>query len=73
MLYTQATRNIVEPYGKLYTADVKRQIMGLTGVEVAEKIVELLDLPITPEEYIEKTIEQYKAVMPNANLMPGNY
>lgn len=46
--------------------------MGLTGAEAAEKIVELLDLPITPEEYIKLAQDEYALIMPEAQLMPGN-
>lgn len=46
--------------------------MGLTGAEAAEKIVELLNLPITPEEYLDLAQKQYAQIMPEAQLMSGN-
>lgn len=45
--------------------------MGLTGVEAAKKMVELLDLPITWEDYYALAQEQYKILMPHTKLMPG--
>lgn len=47
--------------------------MGLTGVEVAKKLIELLDLPLTWEEYFRLAHEQYKTLMPSAQLMPGMF
>lgn len=46
--------------------------MGKHGNEVAQLIVDTYELPITPEEYIEKAIEQIQMLMPNAKLLPGN-
>lgn len=70
-LYTQATQNILDPYGKTYTWAVKETLMGMQSMEVAERIVAAYDLPITPEEYLELAREQYKVLMPTAQLMPG--
>lgn len=69
--YTTAVQNIVQSYGKQYDWSIKVQIMGLTGVEAAKKMVELLDLPISWEEYYALAQEQYKNLMPHAQLMPG--
>lgn len=72
-MYTKATQNIVGKYGKTYDWVTKSQIMGLTGVEASEKIVELLNLPLTSEEYFELAHKEYEIVMPDAQLMAGNY
>ncbi|KAK4880531.1 hypothetical protein RN001_008677 [Aquatica leii] len=70
-IYTEATNNVVQHYGKTYTWEIKSQIMGLTGEEAAKHIVKLLDLPITWEEYYRLAHEQYKLLMPRAKFMPG--
>ncbi|KAF2897739.1 hypothetical protein ILUMI_08435 [Ignelater luminosus] len=70
-IYTQATNNIVEQYGKTYDWSIKCQLMGLTGQESAKELVKLFDLPLTWEEYYALAQEQYKLLMPHANLMPG--
>lgn len=72
-LYTKATQNIVGKFGKIYDWSIKSQIMGLTGAEAAVKIVELLNLPMTPEEYFKLAHEEYAIVMKETQLMPGNY
>lgn len=51
---------------------MKSQIMGMHNTEVAKKLIETYELPITQEEYFEKQLEQMLKLMPNAKLMPGN-
>ncbi|XP_023028960.1 pseudouridine-5'-phosphatase isoform X1 [Leptinotarsa decemlineata] len=70
-LYSKATQNVVGKYGKTYDWSIKAQMMGLKGTEVAEKIVEMLDLPITPEEYYKLAHDEYNIIMPDTQLMPG--
>jgi len=70
-IYTQATNNVVQQYGKTYDWSIKCRLMGLTGHESAKQIVKLLDLPLAWEEYYALAQEQYKILMPNANFMPG--
>lgn len=72
-LYTKATQNIVGKYGKIYDWSLKSQLMGLTGTEVAEKIVEVLKLPISSEEYFKLAQDEYAHIMPEAQFMPGKY
>lgn len=45
--------------------------MGLPGAEAAKKIVELLELPITPEEFYKLAKIQYALVMKDAQIIPG--
>ncbi|MBN2195772.1 MAG: HAD-IA family hydrolase [Polyangiaceae bacterium] len=51
-LYTAATQTVLAPYGKRYGWDVKLDLMGRAEHESANLLVERLDLPLTPEEYI---------------------
>lgn len=71
ILYTQVTQSVIEPFGKVYTPDIKSQMMGLHGTEVAQSLVEIYNLPITPEEYIERALIVMKTIMPDAKLMAG--
>ena len=47
-------RNVCERYGKSFTWETKRQIMGTTGNVTAKMIVEMLQLPITPTQFVEQ-------------------
>ncbi|XP_053693249.1 probable pseudouridine-5'-phosphatase isoform X1 [Sabethes cyaneus] len=71
ILYTEVTQSVAEPHGKIYTWDIKQSIMGLQREAAAVAIIEALDLPMTPEEYIEITTKKINEIMPNCNLMPG--
>lgn len=55
----------------MFDWSVKVKIMGSTGPEMSEKLVEIFNLPITPEEFYSLAKEQYNIIMPHAQLMPG--
>uniref|UniRef100_A0A0A1WZV0 Probable pseudouridine-5'-monophosphatase n=1 Tax=Zeugodacus cucurbitae TaxID=28588 RepID=A0A0A1WZV0_ZEUCU len=71
-LYSQATQEILDPYGKTYTWDVKVSVMGLQTQQVAEAIVDAYKLPISWEEYAQKQRDRTEILMTEAELMPGN-
>lgn len=72
-LYAEATQNIVERYGKTFDWSTRIEVMGQTGVDRSKKLVELLDLPISWEEYYDLAIEQHKILMQGAYLKPGMF
>lgn len=53
-LYTAATQAVVAEFGKEYTWDIKRRIMGGSALRGAEIIVSELALPISAQEYLER-------------------
>ncbi|KAJ8951816.1 hypothetical protein NQ318_019789 [Aromia moschata] len=58
-LYTLAIQNIVGKYGKTFTWEIKAHIMGLTGTEAAQRMVELMELPVMPEEFYKLAQAEY--------------
>jgi pseudouridine-5'-monophosphatase len=74
ILYSKATQNIFDKYanGTHYSWDVKVTLMGLQREEVSKRIVELYDLPMTWEEYMELAQEQIEILMRDCKLCPGN-
>ncbi|XP_030382908.1 probable pseudouridine-5'-phosphatase isoform X2 [Scaptodrosophila lebanonensis] len=70
-LYSEAMQKILDPYGKTFTFDVKEQIMGLQTRQVAEFMIKTYDLPFTWEQYSEKQRDNAKALMMDAQMMPG--
>ncbi|XP_045779321.1 pseudouridine-5'-phosphatase-like [Maniola jurtina] len=70
-LYTVAFQNIVSRYGKNYTFDLKLTLMGCQSKETAELIISALELPMTPEEFIKESKEQFEVLFPDSELMPG--
>jgi pseudouridine-5'-monophosphatase len=70
-LYTLATQQIVCKYGKDYTWDLKTKVMGFVGIDVAIAIVNALELPITPDEYIQAMQEIVGDSFLNSKFLPG--
>ncbi|XP_059486649.1 pseudouridine-5'-phosphatase [Neocloeon triangulifer] len=70
-IYTQITQMISDRFGKAYTWELKQSLMGFTGKDAAQKLVEGIGLPITPEEYIKESHVLYDQYFPTANLLPG--
>jgi len=70
-IYTKATQLVVDPYGKVYTNEVKRSVMGTTNHDAAKGICKALDLPMTPEQFQAEMEKYYEAMFPLSELMPG--
>ncbi|KAL4702708.1 hypothetical protein ACJJTC_011573 [Scirpophaga incertulas] len=70
-LYTIAYQNITTRYGKEYTFDLKIRLMGAQSHETSQIIVDALQLPITPQEFIEESKKQFEILFPNSQVLPG--
>lgn len=72
-LYTEITRQIVTRYGgKIpYTWEIKSRLMGLMGRESACAIVQVLQLPIEPEDYMAALQEMVPLSFPSCEFLPG--
>lgn len=70
-LYTEATQSLAQRYGKDYTWDMKVQVMGTTGKDSARKLVDLMGLPLKPEEVTAELDKLFVVLFPKAELMPG--
>jgi pseudouridine-5'-monophosphatase len=69
--YTEVTQQIVGRYDKTFDWEIKSQLIGRPAIESARKLVELLELPITPEEYLRERKELLNDRFPDATPMPG--
>ncbi|MDP6655198.1 MAG: HAD family hydrolase, partial [SAR324 cluster bacterium] len=52
-IYTEVTQEIVAEYGKVFDWSIKKKIIGRRSIQAAQIIVESLDLPITPQDYLD--------------------
>ena len=70
-IYTEVTQDIVGEYGKVFDLSIKKNIIGRPSSDAAKIIVDSLDLPITPQDYLDSRkdvlIEKFK----NSHPMPG--
>ena len=78
-IYTEVTQQIVGEYGKVFDWSVKGKIIGRRAIQAAEIIVDSLDLPITPQDYLDSRknvlLEKFKdtAPLPGAKEMTTHF
>ena len=70
-LYTHATRIVVGRYGREYDWTLKAEMMGRRALEAATLLVERLQLPLSPDEYLRQSWAILEELMPAADAMPG--
>ena len=64
-------RAIARRYGKTFNDAVKSQIAGRNAMDTARIIIKLLELPLTPQGYIEERTALISGLLPHAQLLPG--
>ena len=69
--YTDVTRRIVGRYGKTFDWSVKGNMIGRTAAASARYLVDTLELPMTPEEYLREREAMLELLMPTAKALPG--
>jgi pseudouridine-5'-monophosphatase len=70
-LYTRATEQIVAPFGKVFDWSVKARLMGRDALTSARTLVNALDLPMTPQEYLDRQAPVLDALLREAAEIPG--
>ena len=69
--YSEATQVVLEPYGKKFTNDFKRKIMGGDALTSASMTVKEFDLEMTPQEFLEEREVHLRALFPKATEIKG--
>jgi pseudouridine 5'-phosphatase len=70
-LYTEATQAVVGRFGKVYDWSVKRLVIGGDPRAGALRVVEHLQLPISPDEYLEEREAILRELCLQVQPMPG--
>ncbi|EGF83298.1 hypothetical protein BATDEDRAFT_84841 [Batrachochytrium dendrobatidis JAM81] len=70
-VYTEVTQEIVGRYGKTYDWETKSKLIGLKETDAGELLVKLLQIPMTPEEYIAERKIGHQARFPFCKPLPG--
>ena len=70
-IYTEVTQQIVGEYGKVFDWSIKKKIIGRRSTEAAKIIVDSLNLPITPKEYLDSRKDDLIMKLKNSIPMPG--
>lgn len=71
VIYTEVTRAIVGRFGKTYDWDLKAQMIGLPAPESARMLVDALQLPITPAQYLAERAEISRDAFAACDALPG--
>ncbi len=69
--YTEVTQEIVGNYGKVFDWSVKSHMIGRPSLEAARYLVEALDLPMSPEEYLARRQSGLELRFPGSAEIPG--
>lgn len=71
IFYTIVNRNIAQRYGKVYDLSLKPKTIGLKGEDSARILIDELELPITPHEYLQARKGLLDKLFPQAEPRPG--
>jgi pseudouridine-5'-monophosphatase len=70
-LYTQATQQIVAPYGKNFDLSLKQQIMGGDARVGAATVIDALELPLDIDDYLARREVLLTELFSRAPEVPG--
>jgi len=70
-LYTAVTNSIVGRYGRRVDPALKARMMGQKKLDSARILVEALELPIAPEDYLRERAPLLMARFPECAALPG--
>lgn len=70
-LYTRATQEIVGEFGKTFDWSLKANMIGRDSREGARYLIDALELPITPEEYLQRRTPLLEGMFPEVDPKPG--
>ena len=70
-IYCEVNQMIAGRYGKTFTPEIHRMIMGRQALDCAQILVRELDLPLTAEEHLQARNEIIFDMLPKAQPMPG--
>ena len=70
-LYSLATQEIVDPYGKTFDLTLKRKVMGGDARVGAALVINRLDLPLTVDDFLNKRAVILKKLFVNSQEIVG--
>jgi pseudouridine-5'-monophosphatase len=69
--YTQVTREIVVQYGKIFDWSIKSNMIGRPSLESAQYLIDALELPMTPEDYLSRRSARLEELFRESPSRPG--
>ncbi|XP_075724450.1 pseudouridine-5'-phosphatase isoform X2 [Rhipicephalus microplus] len=62
---------VASRYGKMFTWELKKRVMGTPEADAARTTIDFLGLPLTTHEYMAALDHIFEETFPEAQLMPG--
>jgi pseudouridine-5'-monophosphatase len=69
--YTEVTQTIVSRYGHDFDWSLKSRMIGKKAIDSARILVDALQLPIAPEDYLREREALLASLFPTAKALPG--
>lgn len=70
-IYNRIISDISKRYNRTYTQEVREKLLGTQVADTARLAVQLMDLPITNEEWLLQYKSECAVALTNPKLMPG--
>lgn len=70
-IYTEVTQEYVAQWGKTFDWSIKSNMVGRPAIEAATYLVETLDLPVSPADYLADREDHLLERMGSAKALPG--
>ncbi len=70
-VYTRATQTIVTRFGKTFDWSIKANMIGRAAADSAHYLIETLDLPISPQEYLTERNDLMREGFAKCDAKPG--
>jgi pseudouridine-5'-monophosphatase len=70
-IYTEVTNRITSRYGKVFDWSVKADMLGRPAMDSAEYLIEKMDLPIQPEDYLAERTPLLEQMLAKAGAIAG--
>jgi pseudouridine-5'-monophosphatase len=70
-LYSVATQQVIDPFGKTFDLALKRKIMGGDSRVSAAIVIDTLDLPLTVDEFLKQRAALLVELFAEATEIPG--
>ncbi|GAA5992503.1 hypothetical protein JCM5350_003499 [Sporobolomyces pararoseus] len=70
-MYTKVSNDLLRPYGKEITWEIKSQLMGRPAHDAARLLIELTGVPLTVEQILSQSAEGLEKAFREVQPLPG--
>jgi len=70
-MYTEATQAVIGEFGVTFDPSIKQRVIGRGATAAAQILIDSLNLPLTPQEFIDRREPHLRRLFPNVEPLPG--